>query len=100
MSAQMPQFQDRMIRLLAEQLGVDAEELRPEQTFRELGVDSLALVELVVAVENDLDLGFPAELDGVSRESTLGEACSVLEALAVPGRTPAGPAGGEARVEG
>ena len=99
MSAPLPQFQDRLLQLLAEQLDVETEELRPEQTFRELGVDSLALVELVVAVENDLDLEFPAELDGVSRESTLGEACSVLQGLAVPGRTPAGPAGGEARVE-
>jgi acyl carrier protein len=71
----------RLLRLLAEQIAVPAEELRPHLTFRDLGVDSLGLVELIVSVENDTGLRFPSELDGIDQDTTLETAVRVLESL-------------------
>ena len=43
---------ERMKEIIAEQLNVNVEELKPETNFKEdLGVDSLDLFELVMALE-------------------------------------------------
>ncbi|WP_049568510.1 acyl carrier protein [Streptomyces sp. SBT349] len=75
-------FQERLISLLAEQIAVEPAGLRPDQTFRELDVDSLAMVELVVAVENDLGLELPSDVEGIDADTTLAQAALALEALA------------------
>lgn len=81
----------RLLHLLAEQTALPTEELRPDLTFRDLGVDSLGLVELIVSVENDTGLRFPAELDGIDQDTTLEAAVRVLESLGQEGTT-VGPA--------
>ena len=45
---------DQVQELIAEQLGVEVEEATPEASFREdLGADSLDLVELIMAFEEE-----------------------------------------------
>jgi acyl carrier protein len=68
----------RLLVLLAQQTGVDAAHLTPDRTFRSLEIDSLGLVELIVAVENDTGVELPADLDGIDRDTTLGEASRIL----------------------
>jgi len=82
MSAADSLLHTRLLQLLADQTALPLQELRPELTFRDLGVDSLGLVELIVSVENDLGIRFPAELDGVDENTTLEAAVRVLESLA------------------
>jgi acyl carrier protein len=66
----------RIRRLVAHYLGVTEDELVPELSLTEdLAADSLDLVELAVAVEDDLDLPMPDEaLDGVRTYGDLVEA--------------------------
>ena len=53
---------ERMNEIIAEQLDVNVEELKPETNFKEdLGVDSLDLVELVMALEEEFDTEIPSE---------------------------------------
>lgn len=48
--------------LVAEQLGVDIETLTPEANILEdLGADSLDVVELVMAIEEEFDIEIPDE---------------------------------------
>jgi len=48
--------------LVAEQLGVDIESLTPEANILEdLGADSLDVVELVMAIEEEFDIEIPDE---------------------------------------
>jgi acyl carrier protein len=48
---------DRVKEIICEQLGVSAEEVTPEASFIEdLGADSLDLVELVMALEEEYDI--------------------------------------------
>ena len=53
---------ERMNEIIEEQLDVNVEELKPETNFKEdLGVDSLDLFELVMALEEEFDTEIPSE---------------------------------------
>jgi acyl carrier protein len=48
--------------IIVEQLGVDEEEVTPDASFADdLGADSLDLVELVMAFEEEFDIEIPDE---------------------------------------
>lgn len=52
----------RVKQAVAEQLGMNAEEIKNEASFTDdLGADSLDLVELVMSFENDFDITIPDE---------------------------------------
>jgi acyl carrier protein len=49
--------QEKIKRIIAEQLGVDEEDVKPEASFvNDLGADSLDLVELIMAMEEEFDI--------------------------------------------
>ncbi|MGB9682280.1 MAG: acyl carrier protein [bacterium] len=53
---------DRVKRIIAEQLGIDEEDITPDASFTDdLGADSLDLVELVMAFEDSFDIEIPDE---------------------------------------
>ena len=53
---------EKMKEIIAEQLGVDEDEILPETSFKEdLGADSLDLFELTMALEEEYDVEIPAE---------------------------------------
>jgi acyl carrier protein len=55
-------IEDRVKKIIAEQLGVDEDEVSPEASFVEdLGADSLDTVELVMAFEEEFDIEIPDE---------------------------------------
>ena len=52
--------EDRVKKIIAEQLGVEEEEVVPEASFvQDLGADSLDTVELVMALEEEFDIEIP-----------------------------------------
>lgn len=52
--------QERLIEIIAKQLGVDENNVTPDASFMEdLGADSLDTVELVMALEEEFDLEIP-----------------------------------------
>ena len=53
---------DKIKETVAEQLGVDGEKITPEATFvDDLGADSLDVVELVMALEEEFEIEIPDE---------------------------------------
>lgn len=53
----MASIQERVKQIVAEQLGVDEEQVTDEASFMEdLGADSLDTVELVMALEEEFDI--------------------------------------------
>jgi acyl carrier protein len=51
---------DKVIEIIVEQLGVDADQVKPEASFTEdLGADSLDTVELVMAFEEEFGAEIP-----------------------------------------
>jgi acyl carrier protein len=71
-------LQVRLYSLVANQLGVEAEELVPEaHILDDLGADSLDVVELVMALEESFDIVVPDE--DVERLQTLADVQQYLE---------------------
>ena len=58
----MSTIEDRVKKIVAEQLGVDLEEGKSESSFvDDLGADSLDTVELVMALEEEFETEIPDE---------------------------------------
>lgn len=49
----------RVRTIIANNLDVDVANVKPESVFTDLGADSLAIVELVLALEEEFELDFP-----------------------------------------
>jgi acyl carrier protein len=55
-------IEERVREIIVEQLGVNEDEVIPEASFiDDLGADSLDIVELVMAMEEEFDLEIPDE---------------------------------------
>ncbi len=70
--------EDRIAELIVEQLGVSRDEVVPEASFiDDLGADSLDIVELVMAMEEEFDVEIPD--DDAEKIQTIGDAVSYLK---------------------
>lgn len=70
---------DRVKGIIVEQLGVDEGEVTPEASFVEdLGADSLDVVELVMALEEEFEIEIPDE--DAEKIVRVGEAVKYIEA--------------------
>ena len=75
----MSTVEERVIKLVCEQLGVKEEEVTPEASFVEdLGADSLDTVELVMALEEEFETEIPDE--EAEKITTVKEAMDYIEA--------------------
>ena len=55
-------IQEKVTEIIVEQLGVSADQVKPEaKLIEDLGADSLDAVELVMAVEEEFDISVPDE---------------------------------------
>ena len=69
---------DKVKSIIVEQLGVDEEDIKMESSFvDDLGADSLDIVELVMALEEEFDLEIPDE--DAEKITTVGEAIEYIE---------------------
>jgi acyl carrier protein len=60
--ASQAEITERVKAIVVEQLGVNANEVTPEASFIEdLGADSLDIVELIMALEEEYDVEIPDE---------------------------------------
>ena len=74
----MSSVQERVIGIVAEQLGVEKEKVKPETSFvNDLGADSLDIVELLMSLEEEFDLEIPDE--DAEQIQTIGDAISYLK---------------------
>jgi acyl carrier protein len=71
-------LEDRVAEIIVEQLGVTREEVVPEASFiDDLGADSLDIVELVMAMEEEFDVEIPDE--DAEKIQTIGSAVQYLK---------------------
>jgi len=71
-------IEEKVREIIMEQLGVGADEVKPEASFIEdLGADSLDTVELVMALEEEFDMEIPDE--EAEKITTVGQAIAYIE---------------------
>ena len=76
----MATVEERVKKIIAEQLGVEEDEVTPEASFVEdLGADSLDTVELVMALEEEFGSEIPDE--EAEKLTTVGEAVAYVEKM-------------------
>jgi len=79
---------ERLKKIVVEQLGVDDKEVNPEANFvDDLGADSLDLVELIMAIEEEFsDQGQKIEIpdEDAEKMATMQDAVDYLKELGVP----------------
>ncbi|WP_017872198.1 MULTISPECIES: acyl carrier protein [Candidatus Caldatribacterium] len=64
--------------IIVDQLGVDEEDVTPDASFvDDLGADSLDIVELIMAFEEEFDIEIPDE--DAEKITTVGEAVEYIE---------------------
>ena len=75
----MATVQPKVKEVIVEQLGVDPERVKPEASFiDDLGADSLDIVELVMAMEEEFGIEIPDE--DAEKLKTVGDVASYLSA--------------------
>lgn len=73
---------DRIKEIIAEQLNLDAAEIKPETSFKDdLGADSLDLFEVVMSLEEEYEIEIPPE--EVSNLNTVAEVMDYLKAKGI-----------------
>ena len=76
----MASIKDRVIDIVAEQLGVSKDQIATETSFvNDLGADSLDTVELVMELEEEFDINIPD--DAAEKIQTVGQAIEYIEQM-------------------
>ncbi|MDK1030686.1 MAG: acyl carrier protein [Planctomycetia bacterium] len=74
----MASTEERVIGIVAEQMGVDKAQITGETSFvNDLGADSLDTVELVMEFEDEFDISIPDE--DAEKIQTVGQAAKYVE---------------------
>lgn len=74
----MAEIEERVKKIITEQLAVDSAEVTEKAQFvQDLGADSLDTVELVMALEEEFDIEIPDE--DAEKIKTVGEAISYIK---------------------
>lgn len=68
---------DWLVTALVERLKIDRDLVRPEASFREIGLDSLSQMEVLIWIAAAYDV----DLDPDSLPGTIGEAADMVEEL-------------------
>lgn len=68
---------DKVKGIVAEQLGVETDELALETSFDDLNADSLDVVELIMALEEEFDIEIPDE--DAEKIKTVGDAVDYIK---------------------
>ncbi|GGO90663.1 acyl carrier protein [Wenjunlia tyrosinilytica] len=73
----MSDVYNHLVQLMTAEFGFEADEIKPDDTFNELELDSLALVELAMAASADLGVAIGDE--DLSPDDTVERAAKLIE---------------------
>ena len=73
---------DQVIQIIAEQAVVEIEDVKPEQTLEDLGIDSLGLVESIFAIEEAFDVQVPFNANEPEKsEFDISSVAAIIDAV-------------------
>ncbi|MWA08178.1 acyl carrier protein [Streptomyces sp. BA2] len=79
-------LEDRIVTMLREHFEIEEDLVRPEATFAELDMDSLAMAEMLAILEDEEGVPMPASIPGIGAQTTLAEGAPILAQLLADAR--------------
>ena len=76
----------RLEALLSDHFEIDPEALRPDATFRDLAIDSLAMAEILAILDDEDGITLPASLPGLGADTTLADGFRIIAEAAAEAR--------------
>lgn len=77
MSFSIEDSQKKVISIIAEKLSIPTENITQESTFKDLGADSLDIVEIIMAFEENF--GIEIKDEDAEKIKSVGEAISLIQ---------------------
>ena len=78
----MATTQEAIVQIIAKQMSVDPASVKPESTMDDLSIESLDLVEIIFAIEEEFDISIPYNANDPSATGTdLNTVAEVIEAV-------------------
>ncbi|KKQ32426.1 MAG: Acyl carrier protein [candidate division TM6 bacterium GW2011_GWF2_37_49] len=77
MSFSMEDSQKKVVAIIAEKLSIPAENITLESTFKDLGADSLDIVEIIMAFEENF--GIEIKDEDAEKIKSVGEAVNLIQ---------------------
>ncbi|WP_394342782.1 acyl carrier protein [Paenirhodobacter populi] len=75
-------MQEQIISIIAREAVIDADQVRPDMTLDELGLDSLGLVEMIFSIEETFGVSVPFNAnEGQSGEFDLSSVGAIVGAV-------------------
>ena len=75
-------IEERVIRIIAEQALLDVDDVLPERSLADLGIDSLGLVESIFAIEEEFDVQIPFNANDPSNtEFDISSVRAIVDAI-------------------
>ena len=72
-------IEEKVISIVSEVLGMEGEKVTSEDTFEDLYIDSLDLVEIIIECEQEF--GYPIKDDKVQNLKTVGDLVNLIKDL-------------------
>ena len=78
-------IQEKVIAIIAEQAVLEPEDVKPDSTLEDLGIDSLGLVECIFAIEEEFNIQVPFNANDPEENdfdiSSVGSIVKAIEGL-------------------
>ncbi|SEH67074.1 acyl carrier protein [Paracoccus alkenifer] len=85
MSTRTPSIHDRIVAIIAEQAMLDPAQITPESSTADLAIDSLGLVQSILAIEEAFDITIPYNVNEPEKSdfdiSSVGRVIEAVERL-------------------
>jgi acyl carrier protein len=80
-----------IIEIIANYKGLSADEVTPERTFEDLGIDSLDAIDIVYEVEEKYGIDVPQDALDLNTAQTVADLLKVVEKVRANGAAPDAP---------
>ena len=68
-----------IVRIIADYKDLEAEEVTPERSFEDLGIDSLDATDIIFEIEDKLDIDIPQDSLDLETMQTIGDILATVE---------------------
>ena len=85
-----------ILQIIADYKGLSVGEVKPDQSFEDLGIDSLDAIDIIYEIEDKYGIDIPQEALDLQNTKTVGDVMAVVQKHLTDGSIPGAATGGAA----